>query len=107
MFFFFIMLLFIMCKRFLSEKFTVLLNCLYKSFLGKSYDNILVETAGEKNNVGLIRLNRPKALNALCNALFDDLEHALNDMEKNPEIGCIILTGSEKAFAAGLCRFKQ
>jgi len=68
---------------------------------GKSYDNILVETAGEKNNVGLIRLNRPKALNALCNALFDDLEDALNDMEKNPEIGCIILTGSEKAFAAG------
>ena len=61
----------------------------------------MVETAGEKNNVGLIRLNRPKALNALCNALFDDLEHALNDMEKNPEIGCIILTGSEKAFAAG------
>jgi len=41
---------------------------------GKSYDNILVETTGEKNNVGLIRLNRPKALNALCNALFDDLE---------------------------------
>jgi len=68
---------------------------------GKSYDNILVETTGEKNNVGLIRLNRPKALNALCNALFDDLEDALNDMEKNPEIGCIILTGSEKAFAAG------
>ena len=62
----------------------------------------MVETTGEKNNVGLIRLNRPKALNALCNALFDDLEDALNDMEKNPEIGCIILTGSEKAFAAGL-----
>lgn len=68
---------------------------------GKTYDNILVETAGEKNNIGLIRLNRPKALNALCNALFDDLEDALKGMESNPDIGCIILTGSEKAFAAG------
>ena len=61
-----------------------------------------METAGEKSNVGLIRLNRPKALNALCNALFVDLEDALNDMEKDSNIGCIILTGSEKAFAAGL-----
>ncbi|XP_066933920.1 enoyl-CoA hydratase, mitochondrial-like [Clytia hemisphaerica] len=68
---------------------------------GKTYENIIVESAGEKNNVGVIRLNRPKALNALCNALFVDLEDALNDMEKDSNIGCIVLTGSEKAFAAG------
>ena len=67
----------------------------------KSYENIIVETVGEKNNVGLIRLNRPKALNALCNALFTDLEDALINFENDPTIGAIILTGSTKAFAAG------
>jgi len=68
---------------------------------GKTYENILVEVAGEKSNVGLIRLNRPKALNALCNALICDLEDALNEFENDPIIGCIVLTGSDKAFAAG------
>jgi len=46
-------------------------------------------------------LNRPKALNALCKALFDDLHHALTDLDKDPEVGAIVLTGSQKAFAAG------
>jgi len=46
-------------------------------------------------------LNRPKSLNALCNALFTDLEEALNDFEKDATIGCIVLTGIDKAFAAG------
>lgn len=68
---------------------------------GKTYENILVETVGVKNNVGLIRLNRPKALNALCNALFTDLEDALLNFEKDPTIGAIVLTGINKAFAAG------
>ncbi len=63
-----------------------------------SYENILVETRGK---VGLITLNRPKALNALSDALFDDVGHALDDFEANPSIGCIVITGSEKAFAAG------
>lgn len=63
-----------------------------------SYENILVETRGR---VGLIKLNRPKALNALCAALITDLQQALDAFEADPGIGCIVLTGSEKAFAAG------
>ena len=63
-----------------------------------AYENIIVETRG---NVGLITLNRPKALNALCAALIDELARALDDLEADEAIGCIVLTGSEKAFAAG------
>ncbi len=63
-----------------------------------AYENILVETRG---NVGLITLNRPKAMNALCAALIDELSDALDGFEKDSEIRCIVLTGSEKAFAAG------
>jgi len=67
----------------------------------KEYENIIVETVGEKSDVGLIRLNRPHALNALCDALFDDLGHALRGFQADPSIGAIVLTGSERAFAAG------
>lgn len=63
-----------------------------------AYENILVETRGK---VGLITLNRPQALNALCAALTEDLARALDDFEANDDVGCIVLTGSEKAFAAG------
>ena len=63
-----------------------------------TYENITVEKRG---SVGLVTLNRPKALNALCAALIVDLGHALDDMEADNAIGCIVLTGSEKAFAAG------
>ena len=63
-----------------------------------AYEHILVETRGP---VGLITLNRPKALNALCAGLIAELGEALDDMEANAEIGAIVLTGSEKAFAAG------
>jgi enoyl-CoA hydratase len=63
-----------------------------------SYEHILVETRGR---VGLITLNRPNALNALNDALVDELVVALNGFEAIDSIGCIILTGSEKAFAAG------
>ena len=62
------------------------------------YEAILVE---EHARVGVIRLNRPKALNALNNQLMDELGNALLAFEANDQIGCIILTGSEKAFAAG------
>ena len=51
--------------------------------------------------MGLVRLNRPKALNALCDELISELGHALDDFEKNDEVRCVVLTGSEKAFAAG------
>src|SRR5450631_3174135 len=63
-----------------------------------AYDNIRVETRGR---VGLITLNRPKALNALNDALVAELNQALDAFEANPEISCLVLTGSEKAFAAG------
>jgi enoyl-CoA hydratase/carnithine racemase len=46
-------------------------------------------------------LNRPKALNALCDALYSDIHDALKKFDQDPEIGCIVMTGSEKAFAAG------
>ena len=63
-----------------------------------AYENILVETKGR---VGIIRLNRPKALNALCDALVRELGQALDGFENDPNIGAVVLTGSEKAFAAG------
>ncbi len=55
----------------------------------------------KKNGVGLITLNRPKALNALNTELIAEVNQALDDLEKDQDIGCIVLTGSEKAFAAG------
>jgi enoyl-CoA hydratase len=63
-----------------------------------SYEMILVETVGR---VGLITLNRPKALNALCDQLMIELGTALRAFDSDPDIGAIILTGSERAFAAG------
>ncbi len=63
-----------------------------------NYENILVETHGK---VGLIRLNRPKALNALNDQLMDELGHALLSFDADEQIGCMVVTGSEKAFAAG------
>jgi enoyl-CoA hydratase len=63
-----------------------------------AYENILVETKGR---IGIIRLNRPKALNALCDALVRELGAALDGFETDPNIGAVVLTGSEKAFAAG------
>jgi enoyl-CoA hydratase len=62
------------------------------------YENILVETNGK---VGLIRLNRPKALNALNDALMDELGHAMLAFDADENIGCLVITGSDKAFAAG------
>ncbi|AZG13314.1 MULTISPECIES: enoyl-CoA hydratase [Cupriavidus] len=63
-----------------------------------SYENILVETRGR---VGLVTLNRPKALNALNDALMDELGAALTAFDQDDGIGCIVITGSERAFAAG------
>jgi enoyl-CoA hydratase len=63
-----------------------------------AFENILVERRGR---VGLVTLNRPKALNALCDALISDLGQALDELEADSGIGAIVLTGSEKAFAAG------
>jgi len=63
-----------------------------------AFETILVET---RDKVGLITLNRPDAMNALNSALIDELSQALDEFETDPRVGCIVLTGSDKAFAAG------
>ena len=63
-----------------------------------AYETILAETRGK---TGLIRLNRPQALNALNSQLVSELTDALRAFDKDNAIGAIVLTGSEKAFAAG------
>jgi len=63
-----------------------------------AYQNIRTETKGR---VGIIRLDRPAALNALCAELVRELGQALDAFEADPGIGCLVLTGSDKAFAAG------
>jgi enoyl-CoA hydratase len=63
-----------------------------------TYQDILVETRGR---VGLIRLNRPQALNALNARVNDELGAAVKAFDADASIGCILITGSEKAFAAG------
>ncbi len=62
------------------------------------FDNIRIETHGK---VGLVTLDRPKQLNALSDALMDELGEALDAFEADATIGCIVITGSDKAFAAG------
>jgi len=66
---------------------------------GGKYQHLLVETRGDNSNIGLIQLNRPKALNALCDALIEELRQVLDYFEKDPKIACAVLTGSDKAFA--------
>src|SRR5262249_13140657 len=63
-----------------------------------AYNCIIVETRGQ---VGLIRLNRPKQLNALNDELMDELGDALMAMEADDNIGAMVITGSDRAFAAG------
>ena len=63
-----------------------------------AYENIVVETKGR---VGIIRLNRPNALNALNRALIAELTQAIDSFDKDDNIGCLLITGSDKAFAAG------
>lgn len=63
-----------------------------------SYKFIIAEKRGK---VGLITLNRPQQLNALCDELIDEMGVALDQFEADENVGCIVITGSEKAFAAG------
>jgi enoyl-CoA hydratase len=64
----------------------------------RSYETILIET---HDRVGLVRLNRPHALNALNATLMEELMGALEAFDSDPDIGCLVITGSERAFAAG------
>ena len=63
-----------------------------------TFEHIIVETRGK---VGVITLNRPKMLNALSFGVFHEIAAAIDDLEANESIGCIVVTGNEKAFAAG------
>jgi enoyl-CoA hydratase len=63
-----------------------------------TFQHILVEV---RDGVGLITLDRPKALNALSEALVAELSEAVESLEADPEVGCLLLTGSARAFAAG------
>ena len=64
----------------------------------KQFENILVE---QKDRVAVITLNRPKALNALSSAMEKEVVEAVEALDGEPGVGCIVVTGSEKAFAAG------
>ena len=74
-----------------------------KSYLSASYNNILVSALENKNGlkVGLIQLNRPEALNALNIPLMKEVVDTMENMDVDDEIGCIVLTGNARAFAAG------
>ena len=63
-----------------------------------TFEHIIVESKGA---VGIIKLNRPKMLNALSFGVFREIAAAVDDLEADDAIGCIVVTGSEKAFAAG------
>src|SRR5271163_3947090 len=63
-----------------------------------AYEHIIVE---QKGAVGVITLNRPKMLNALSFGVFGEIATAVDALEANEAIGCIVVTGSDKAFAAG------
>ena len=61
----------------------------------------VIEVRTEAGKVGIVTLNRPKQLNALNDQLMDELGHALKAFDADEKIGCMVITGSEKAFAAG------
>lgn len=73
-------------------------NGVRKLSTGTTYKYIITE---QKDRVGLITLNRPKQLNALCNELLDEVIHAGKAFDKDDTVGAIVITGSDKAFAAG------
>jgi enoyl-CoA hydratase len=68
---------------------------------GKTMNYSLIQVRTEAGKVGIITLNRPKQLNALNGELMDELGHALKQFDADETIGCMVITGSEKAFAAG------
>eukprot|EP00026_Physarum_polycephalum_P012178 Phypoly_transcript_12457.p2 GENE.Phypoly_transcript_12457~~Phypoly_transcript_12457.p2 ORF type:complete len:293 (+),score=58.73 Phypoly_transcript_12457:62-940(+) len=68
------------------------------SAVSKKYEHVLVEKRGA---VGIVTLNRPKALNALCNKLAEELTEAMFALDADKEVGAIVVTGDKRAFAAG------
>uniref|UniRef100_A0A8D3BMM9 Enoyl-CoA hydratase, mitochondrial n=1 Tax=Scophthalmus maximus TaxID=52904 RepID=A0A8D3BMM9_SCOMX len=89
------------CHRWLYATVSLYHQCLFLLHAGGQYEYILVEKRGEKSNVGFIQLNRPKALNALCDGLMKEVGLALDSFETDGDVGAIVITGSDRAFAAG------
>ncbi len=87
-----------LCQRLLTR---VLQSRTFSTAPTLSYQYILTETKGEKNNVGFIKLNRAKALNALCDPLMTEMSEAIAGFDNDPKIGAVVVTGSDRAFAAG------
>ncbi|KAF7907577.1 uncharacterized protein EAF01_005163 [Botrytis porri] len=84
----------------LASRFTApTLPALSRAYSAKSYE--FIQTSEPRPGVGQITLNRPKALNALSTPLINELNDALRAFDKSPSISAIVLTGSERAFAAG------
>lgn len=79
----------------------LLLHAPFSTSNALQYEFLKTEKKGERQNVGLIRLNRPRALNALCDGLMAELGEALKEFDGDDSVGAIVLTGSDKAFAAG------
>jgi enoyl-CoA hydratase/carnithine racemase len=71
---------------------------LQKRFLSTAYQYVIKETKGK---VGIVKLNRPKALNALCDGLMREVNSVLEEFDRDESIGAIVMTGSDRAFAAG------
>jgi len=91
---------------------TLLLSSRSSTFLGArmfssgakcqaDFKYVKLDRTGNDQKVGLITLNRPKALNALCNELMEEMAKALDELESDSKVAAIVLTGSERAFAAG------
>jgi len=76
-------------------------NFRFASAAATSYQHILTDKKGKNGCVGYVQLNRPKALNSLCDALINELVDALKTFQKDENVGAIVLTGIPKAFAAG------
>jgi len=101
------------CKKMSSTIFNLLAkNGLHRTMIHPSvglrgcssapaWEYIKTEKRGDRSNVGLIQLHRPKALNALCDGLMKELGLALQQYDADPDVGAIVLTGSHRAFAAG------
>ena len=79
-----------------QARFNLINHTLQRCMSTQQFQHVLVEKRGK---VGLVTLNRPKALNALCNDLMSELSIALKELENDSSVGAIVLTGSEKAFA--------
>ena len=73
----------------------------FASTAAASYEHLLVDQVGADGEVTLITLNRPKALNALCDGLIAELNEVALAADADPGVGAIVVTGSQKAFAAG------